>query len=71
MKTARQFYMECETPEAIIEAFKKFAKMHTEAALKVASEKAEMAARQYLRVSDDEDYNKNHVLYCYPLENIV
>jgi len=54
----------------VVDAMKEFAKLHVEEALKQASERAESAAYQYLRVADDEDYNKDLVLSAYPLENI-
>ena len=53
-----------------IEAMIEFAKLHVTEALKEASKIAEEAGKQYLRVSDDEDYNKDLVLNAYPLENI-
>jgi hypothetical protein len=43
-----------------------FAKMHVEAALKEATEKARIAAINYY----DDDFDENNILNSYPLENI-
>lgn len=53
-----------------LEDILEFTKLHVTEALKQASEIAESVGKQYLRVSDDEDYNKDLVLNAYSLDNI-
>jgi predicted nuclease of restriction endonuclease-like (RecB) superfamily len=56
--------------EGVINAMIEFAQLHVQEALKEAGKAAEIAAKQYLRVSDDEDYNTDLVLNSYSLESI-
>lgn len=76
MITAEEFIEQCDDYgklvyiDLISKIMIEFAKLHVQEALKKASEVAESAAKQYLRVSDDEDFNKELVLRAYQLENI-
>jgi len=63
--TALNLYTECEDPEEIIEAFKKFAEYHVEKALKAAE------AKVYENIEGhDWDIPNNTFREAYPLENI-
>ena len=68
--TALNLYTECEDPEEIIEAFKKFAEYHVEKALKEASEKGRIESTGSFGGYVEFELNKESVLNAYPLENI-
>ena len=55
--------------ESVIMLMTEFAKLHVEAALKIASEKGVTELRSEGN-SDDQIVNKDSILNAYPLENI-
>lgn len=69
--TAKEVYLkhtQCVLNHADIKtAMIEFAKMHVEAALKAASENADMKDVPY---TDDIEVDKDSILYSYPLANI-
>jgi hypothetical protein len=59
-----------EFVERLEYAFREFAKLHVEAALKEASENAELKYRINDISCNDKILNKNSILNAYPLTNI-
>lgn len=73
MKRGTGNFLHCTDYEDAIEAMKKFAKLHVEAALKEAAEKAKIKYEYSGNTGSeycDEYVDQNSILNAYPLTNI-